>query len=92
MPIGLAGGISPSAPPHYLACGSTEAVPRDSAIFILFLLTGISWFPGFSLFAFCNYSAPSEAGDAVIKAGHLPWKSKRKASEAVNPCFRQVDT
>ena len=43
---------------------------------------------------FClrNYSAPSVTGDAVIKAGHLPWKSKRKASEAVSPCFRQVDT
>ena len=39
-----------------------------------------------------NYSAPSETGAAVIKAGHLPWKSKRKASEAVSPCFRQVDT
>ena len=39
-----------------------------------------------------NYSAPSVTGDAVIKAGHLPWKSKRKASEAVSPCFRQVDT
>ena len=41
---------------------------------------------------FRNYSAPSETGAAAIKAGHLPWKSKRKASEAVSPCFRQVDT
>ena len=44
-----------------------------------------SFFPG-------NYSAPSATGAAAIKAGHLPWKSKRKASEAVSPCFRQVDT
>lgn len=38
----------------------------------------------------CNYSAQTESRCVLMKSGHLPWKSKRSASDAVMPCFLQV--
>jgi hypothetical protein len=37
-----------------------------------------------------NYSAQKGFIPAFMKSGHFPWKSKRKASVAVTPCFLQV--
>jgi len=40
-------------------------------------------------FLFCNYSAPCSF--TFIKSGNFPSKSRRKPSDAVTPCFMQVD-
>jgi hypothetical protein len=37
-----------------------------------------------------NYSAQTASTGMLMKSGHLPWKSKRSASDAVMPCFLQV--
>jgi hypothetical protein len=47
-------------------------------------------FPNVDLNTECNYLALFIESAPAMKAGSFPWNSKRKASDAVRPCFLQV--